>query len=257
MRNFLYVILFVFGGTSCASAALQSRMIAYTQEGTVMEGYLTYDDSLSGKSPGIVVAHEWMGLNDYAKRRADMLAQLGYVAFAADVYGKGVRPTTTDQAGQLATYYKNKRPLLQQRMQAALDVLKAQPNVDPSRLGAIGYCFGGTAVLELARSGADVKGVVSFHGGLSNPTPEDAKNIKADVLVLHGAADTSVPQEEVAGFENEMKTAGVNYTLIKYTRAKHGFTNPANNHPDSPVFYDASADKRSWEEMKKFFKRIF
>jgi dienelactone hydrolase len=187
-----------------------------------------------------------------------MLAQLGFVAFAADIYGKGIRPQTIADAGAMAGKFKADRALLRARVNAGLDVLRSQPNVDMSRLAAIGYCFGGTAVLELGRSGADVKGIVSFHGGLSSPTPQDARNIKARVLVLDGAADPFVKADEVAAFVKEMTDAKVDYRLIKYPGAMHGFTNPDNKGIDPPgALYNEAADKASWIEMQKFFKEIF
>jgi dienelactone hydrolase len=189
--------------------------------------------------------------------RADMLARLGYVAFAADIYGKGIRPKNVQEATQESSKYKNDRPLLRERVRAGLNVFKTQINVDPSRLAAIGYCFGGTAVLELARSGADVKGVVTFHGGLNTPAPQDAKNIKARLLVLHGAQDPFVPPSEVAAFEKEMKDAHVKYRLIKYPGAVHGFSNLANKGELPGALYNANADKESWQEMKKFLEHIF
>jgi len=257
MRFFLVSMIAFTSLISTAQAALKTLTIEYKQGDTPLEGYLAYDDALSGKRPGILVVHEWKGLNDYAKHRADMLAQLGYVAFAADIYGKGIRPQTIEEAGALAGKYKSDRGLLRARVNVALDVLKAAPNVDVTKLAAIGYCFGGTAVLELGRSGADIKGIVSFHGGLSSPTPQDAKNIKAKVLALHGAADPFVKADEVAAFEKEMTDAKVNYRLIKYPGAMHGFTNPDNKNVPPGALYNEAADKASWIEMQKFFKEIF
>ncbi len=253
----IFLILVSVVIMSGAWAALKTQDVEYTQDKAVLQGYLTYDDQFTGKRPGIVVAHEWMGLNDYAKMRADMLARLGYVAFAVDIYGKGVRPTTAPEAKEESSKFKNDRALLRARGVAGLDVLKSRPNVDITRLAAIGYCFGGTTVLELARSGADLKGIVTFHGGLSTPTPQDAKNIKPEVLVLHGADDPFVSEEEVKAFEQEMKTAGVRYQLIKYPGAVHGFTNPANKGELPGALYNAEADKKSWKEMQRFLKRIF
>jgi dienelactone hydrolase len=257
MKQLLLTTTIFLASMSLAQAALKTQTVEYKQGDTVLEGYLAYDDSFTGKRPGVLVVHEWKGLNDYAKKRADMLAQLGYVAFAADIYGKGVRPQTVEEAGAEAGKYKNNRPLFRQRVLAGLDQLKAQPNVDPQKLAAIGYCFGGTAVLELGRAGGDVKGIVTFHGGLSSPTPEDAKNIKAKVLVLHGADDPFVPPTEVAGFEKEMKDANVNYQLIKYPGAVHGFSNPDNKGELKGALYNKEADEKSWQEMQKFFKEIF
>ncbi|MDE2028364.1 MAG: dienelactone hydrolase family protein [Candidatus Omnitrophica bacterium] len=255
----LFASMIAFAGfTVPAWGELKTMPVEYQQDNTPLEGYLAYDDAFKGKRPGIMVVHEWKGLNDYAKRRADMLAELGYVAFAADIYGKGVRPQTIKEAAAESGKFKENRALLRQRVNVALDVLKAVPNVDTGKLAAIGYCFGGMAVLELARSGADVKGVVSFHGELSSPTPQDAKNIKAKVLVLHGADDPFVKPAEVAAFEKEMKDAHVDYKLVKYPGAMHGFTNPDNKGDNPPgALYNEAADKASWIEMQKFFKEIF
>ncbi len=257
MRYLLSSIIAITILTTPGWAALKTQTVEYKQGNTVLEGYLAYDDALSGKRPGILVVHEWKGLNAYAKRRADMLAQLGYVAFAADIYGKGIRPQTIPDAAAMSGKFKADRALLRARVNAGLDVLKSQANVDTSQLAAIGYCFGGTAVLELGRSGADVKGIVSFHGGLSSPTPQDAKNIKAKVLALHGAADPFVKADEMAAFEKEMTDARVNYRLIKYPGAMHGFTNPDNQNVPPGALYNEAADKASWIEMQKFFKEIF
>jgi len=257
MKNIMLLVLFIMACPSLARASLKTKIIEYKQGTAILEGYLAYDDSFTGKRPGVLVVHEWMGLNDYARMRADMLASLGYVAFAADIYGKGIRPQTVKDAADLSSQYKNDRLLLRKRVNAGLDALKIQTNVDPSRLAAIGYCFGGTAAMELGRSGADVKGIAIFHGGLSTPTPQDAKNIKADVLVLHGADDPFVLAQEVAAFEQEMKDDKVRYKLIKYPGAVHGFTNSSNRGEIAGALYNADADQGSWQEMKVFFSRIF
>ncbi|MBF0504857.1 MAG: dienelactone hydrolase family protein [Candidatus Omnitrophica bacterium] len=257
MRFFLVSILACIGLALPAWASLKTQTLEYKQGDAVLEGYLAYDDSFRGKRPGILVVHEWKGLNDYAKRRANMLAQLGYIAFAADIYGKGIRPQTIADAGAMAGKYKADRALLRARVIAGLQTLKAQSRVDPAQLAAIGYCFGGTAVLELARSGAGIKGIVSFHGGLSSPKPADALNIKAKVLILHGDADPFVKAEEVVSFEKEMTEARVNYQLIKYPGAMHGFSNPENKGVPPGALYNEAADQASWSEMKKFFKRLF
>jgi len=257
MRIFLALLAGWLCLSSAGWAALRSQAVSYKQGEAVLEGYLVYDDAVAGKRPGILVVHEWKGLNDYAKKRADMLARLGYVAFAADIYGKGIRPQTIAEAGAMAGKFKANRPLLRARVNAGLDVLRSQPNVNTSQLAAIGYCFGGTAVLELGRSGVDVKGIVSFHGGLSSPTPQDAGNIKGKVLALHGAADPFVNADEVASFEKEMKEAKVNYRLVKYPGAMHGFTNPDNKGVPPGALYNEAADKASWIEMQEFFKEIF
>ena len=230
----------------------------YRQGNTRLVGYLAFPKDVTGPLPGILVVHEWMGLNDYAKHRADQLAELGYIAFAADIYGDGKIAANREEAGKLAGSYKNDRPLLRARVAAGLATLKAQPGVAGDKIAAIGYCFGGTAVLELARSGADIAGVVSFHGGLDTPTPQDAKNIRAKVLALHGADDPYVPADQVAAFENEMRQAGVDWQLIVYGGAVHGFTNPANGTDNSKgAAYNALADARSWVAMQRFFNELF
>ncbi|MGO9478235.1 MAG: dienelactone hydrolase family protein [Limisphaerales bacterium] len=239
-------------------AAIQTKTVEYKQGDTILEGFVAYDDAIKGPRPGILVVHQWLGLTDYEKHRAEMLAQLGYVAFCADIYGKGVRPQNTQEAGAQAGKYKSDRQLLRARVNAGLEALRQQPLVDPKRIAAIGYCFGGTTVIELARSGADVAGVVSFHGGLDSPTPADGKNIKCKVLVCHGADDPFEKPEDLAAFENEMRDAKVDWELIKYGGAVHSFTQPmAGNDNSKGAAYNEKADKRSWEAMKQFLAEIF
>ncbi|NJD55266.1 MAG: dienelactone hydrolase family protein [Nitrospirae bacterium] len=254
----LFAVSIIITLASAGEAKLISTSVEYRDGDAVMEGYLVYDDAKQGKRPGVLVVHEWMGLNAYAKRRADQLAELGYIAFAADIYGKGIRPKDTTEAGQFAGKYKSDRKLLRSRANAALNALRNNELTDQKRTAAIGYCFGGTTVLELARSGADLSGVVSFHGGLDSPTPGDAKNIKAKVLALHGANDPFVKPQEVAAFQDEMRNAGVDWYFISYGNAVHSFTNPdSGNDPTKGVAYNERADARSWKAMKSFFKEIF
>lgn len=256
--RYLLSFVFVLALTFPARAAIHTETIEYKHNDAVLEGYLAYDDSTQSKRPGILVVHEWKGLGSYAKKRTEQLAALGYVAFAVDMYGKGIRPTTNEEAAKQAGIYKSDRPLMRARVLAGLDVLKKQSLVDSSNLAAIGYCFGGTTVLELARSGADVKGVVSFHGGLSTPTPDDAKNIKARVLALHGADDPFVPPPEVQAFKDEMTKGKVQWKLIPYPGAVHSFTNPdSGNDPSKGMAYNANADQKSWAEMKAFLSELF
>lgn len=241
-----------------AGATVKTALVEYKQGDQVLEGFLAWDDAVAGLRPGVLVVHEWKGLGAYARSRAEQLAQLGYVAFAADIYGKGIRPTTNDEAAKEAGKYYADRALLRARVNAGLEQLRKSAHVDTSRLAAIGYCFGGSTVLELARSGAAVRGIVSFHGGLMSPTPEDARNIKARVLACHGGADPYVGPEEVAGFQREMTDAGVDWQLNVYGGAVHSFTNPeAGDDPVRGAAYNANADHRSWEAMKQFFAEIF
>ena len=241
-----------------AKAEVKTEIVEYKQGETVLEGWLAYDSSLRGKRPGVLIAHQWKGLGDYEKKRAEMLARLGYTAFAVDIYGKGVRAKDAKEAAGLANKFKSDRGLLRARVNAGLEVLVKNPQVDPKRVAAIGYCFGGTTVLELARSGAPVAGVVSFHGGLNTPSPEDARRIQGKVLALHGAEDPFVPPAEVAAFQEEMRKAGVDWQFVAYGGAVHGFTDwGAGSDPSKGMAYNEKADHRSWAAMKDFFAEIF
>jgi len=238
-------------------AAIHTETVEYKQGDTTLEGFLAYDDSVSGKRPGVLVVHQWLGLTDYEKRRATMLAQLGYVAFCADIYGKGVHPKDVSEAGAQAGKYKGDRALLRARVNAGLDELKKNELVDTSRVAAIGYCFGGTTVIELARGGADLNGVVSFHGGLDSPTPADGKNIKCKVLALAGADDPFQKPEDLTAFENEMRDNKVDWQITFYGGAVHAFTQPDPGFVNAGAKYNEKADKRSWQAMKQFFAEIF
>jgi dienelactone hydrolase len=259
MKNIiLFALLFIALLASRLMSQIHSEIIEYNDGETVLEGYISYDESLTGTRPAVLVVHEWTGLNDYSKMRADMLAKLGYFAFAVDIYGKGIRPDNPQDAGKQASIYKSDRKLMRSRITAALEELKKQKLADVNNIAAIGYCFGGTVALELARSGADIKGVVSFHGGLDNVKMAGATNIKARILVCHGAADPYVPEEQVKAFEEEMNNAGANYKIISYEGAVHSFTNPkSGSDPSKGAAYNEAADKKSWEDMKDFFKEIF
>jgi dienelactone hydrolase len=257
MRTMAMILAVLAAGTS-VRAAIHTETVEYRQGETVLEGYLAYDDELAGKRPGVLVVHEWTGLGSYVKSRVESLAKLGYVAFGADIYGQGVRPASGPDAAAVAGRFKSDRALLRSRVLAGLEELRGNPRVDPARLAAIGYCFGGTAVLELARSGADLAGVVSFHGGLDTPTPQDAKNIKCKVLALTGGDDPHVPPAQVQAFEDEMRQGGVDWQVVAYGGAVHSFTNPeAGDDPSKGVAYNARADKRSWAAMRQFFDEIF
>ena len=204
-----WLLMLTLGAPLLSQAAIETKAVEYQQGDVRLVGYLASPKDAQQLRHGVLVVHEWMGLNDYAKRRAEQLAELGYVALAADIYGDGKVAADRKEAGALAGIYKQDWALFRARVAAGLAALKAQPGVAADKIVAIGYCFGGTAVLELARSGAEVAGVVSFHGGLDSATPQDAKNIRAKVLVLHGADDPYVPAEQVAAFEDEMRKGGV------------------------------------------------
>lgn len=247
--------------TTPAMAKIVTKTVEYTHEGVTFRGYLAYDDSIQGRRPGVLVCPEWWGLNEYAKRRAVMVAELGYVAFVMDPYGEGKTVTAREDAQKLAGMLyapdekTGRRELMRGRATAALRTLKAQPQTDPTRLASIGYCMGGTVSLELARAGAEgenLRAVVSFHGGLGTPEVTDAGNIRASILVCHGAVDPFVPAAEVQGFQKEMEDAGADYTLIAYSGAVHSFTNPKATGEIPGAQYQESADKRSWQHMRLF-----
>lgn len=243
---------------TAVEAETVGRTVTYRQDGTVMRGFLAYDDSLKSKRPGVLVVHEWWGLNDFARERALKLAGLGYVALAADMYGGGATTRDRVEAGRLAGALLGNPDLLRARAQAALKVLAADPRVDPKRLAAIGFCFGGATVLELAYSGAALAGVVSFHGGLPRPRPDDLTRIKAAVLVLHGADDPHVPPADLAAFEQAMRQAGADWQMVLFGGAVHSFTNPAaGDHKASGAAYDPRAARRSWRCLQEFFREIW
>ena len=251
------ITLLVLSAASVGWGSIKTETVEYKQGSTVLEGFLAYDDSIKAPQPGVVIVHEWMGLNDYAKRRAKELAGLGYVALAADIYGKGIRAKDQKEASELATKYKTDRKLLRDRAKAAYDYLAKNPKVNNKKMLAMGYCFGGTTVLEMARSGLPLIGIVSFHGGLDSQNPSEAKNIKAKVLALHGAMDPYVPADQVAAFQKEMNDAKVDYQFVAYSGTVHGFTNPDNG-PDTSkgAAYNEIADKRSFVAMKNFFEEV-
>ncbi|RYG49434.1 dienelactone hydrolase family protein [bacterium] len=234
--------------TGMAMAEMKTEKVEYRDGDTVLEGYYAYDDAAykGEKRPAILIVHDWNGLDGYEERRARELAALGYAAFAVDIYGKGVRPTNNAESGAQAGKYRADIDLFRSRLNAGLEALKARPGVDPARIGAIGYCFGGGGVLELLRSGAAVKAAVTFHGSLATPRPADAANIKAKILIQHASQDPSVPLTQLGDFIKEMGDAKVDYRMIMYNLAVHPFTVPGPQ-------YNEVADKRSWAAMKEFF----
>ncbi len=254
----LPAVVFSFVVGSLASAAIKTEVVEYRDGETVLEGFVVYDDAQTGPRPGVLVIHDWTGLQDYSKRRATMLAELGYVAFAADIYGKGVRPTDPAECAKEAGKYKGDLPLLRKRVTLGYDQLLKRKEVDAQKTAAIGYCFGGTTVMELARSGSPVTGVVSFHGNLGTSMPAAEGAVKAKVLVCHGDADPYVKPAEQAAFKEEMAKAKVNYDFISYPGAVHSFTKKeAGDDKSKGNAYDEAADKKSWDDMKAFFKKIF
>lgn len=255
-RIALTALAVMMGAT--VQAKIVTQPVEYAAGSIRCEGFIAYDDSKSGQRPAVIVVHDWKGAGSFVQDKCVRLAELGYVAFAADIYGKGVRPATTEEASAEAGKYYGDRALWRSRVNAALQALLKDPHVDPARVGAMGFCFGGSTVLELARSGAPVAGVVSFHGGLETPTPADAKQIKGKVLALHGAIDPWVPDSQVAGFKKEMEEAGVDWHMISYGGAVHAFTNPAaGNDISKGAAYNANADRRSWAAMKEFWNELF
>jgi len=256
----LFSLLLVSSLLTPARAALVEKVVSYQHGNVTLEGFHVFDDTVVGKRPAILVVHQWTGLSDYEKRRSRALAELGYNVFAADVYGKGIRPQAPDAAGKEAAKYKNDRLHYRARLNASLDWLKTEEHTDATKIAAVGYCFGGTGVLELVRGGAPVLGVISFHGGLDATTGFTAKigKSKAKVLVLHGADDPMAPAEQVAAFEKEFSAAKQDWQLVLYSGAVHAFTQKeAGNDNSKGVAYNAAADRRSWEAAKVFLTELF
>jgi dienelactone hydrolase len=240
--------------------SIKEENVTYTSNGVTMDGYLAYDASKEGKRPGILVVHEWWGLNDYPKMRARKLAELGYVALAVDMYGNGKTVDNPDDAGKMATPFYQNLQMTKGRFDAALSKLKTYSQVDTNQIAAIGYCFGGGVVLNMARMGENLKGVVSFHGGLVG-AQADKNLLKAKILVCHGEADQFVKPAEVAQFKKQMDSIGADYTFKQYPNATHAFTNPAATPTGEkykiPIAYNGAADTASWNDMKQFFAKIF
>ncbi|HRF60331.1 MAG TPA: dienelactone hydrolase family protein [Fimbriimonadaceae bacterium] len=241
-----------------ASAKIVTKNVEYSEGGTSLEGFLAYDDSAQGKRPVVIVVHDWNSIDDYERSRCEMLAKLGYVAFAADIYGKSVRPKNASESAQAAGKFYGDNALLRSRLDAAIAQAKKLPHADSAKMAMIGYCFGGACALEAARMGAALLGAVSFHGSLRTTNPAKPGTVKAKVLVLHGDADPLVPKEQVEAFKKEMADAKVDLTFIGYPGAVHSFTIKGSEAAGNPaVAYNAEADTQSWEAMKRFFDAIF
>ena len=241
-----------------AFAGVRTETIEYRHDGTTFRGFLAYDDGIEGERPGVLVVHEWWGLNDYARGRAEQLAKLGYTAFALDLYGQGKTAEHPEEAQKFAGMVRENTAEWRARALAGLKVLRDQPTCDAERVAAIGYCFGGATVLQLAYAGAPVKGVVSFHGALPAPTDGEAARVNAGVLICHGAADGFVPPDAVTACVEPLERHDVDYTLMVFGGAKHGFTNPgADDRGMDGLAYDPAADRRSWAAMRAMFAELF
>lgn len=262
MRKFLLAFVFALLGPGIATAAVIGEEVSYQAGDVTLKGYLAWDDSLGiSKRPGVLVVHEWWGHNDYARKRARMLAELGYTALAVDMYGDGEKADHPDDAKKFMMAVKSNMPLATERFEAARSLLAKHGTVRSDDIAAIGYCFGGGIVLEMARRGADLKAVASFHGSLVASEPAKPGAIKAQILVSNGAADPFVKEEHKAAFKAEMEAAGASYTFLDHQGAQHSFTNPAadafGKKFNMPLAYDAKADAESWDAMKKLLKLVF
>lgn len=262
MRMLVALVLLTLG--SLSQAAIKTQEIPYrSTDGTQLIGYYAYDDALQGPRPGIVVVHEWWGLNDYAKRRARDLAALGYSALAIDMYGQGKHTEHPADAMAFMQAALKDSAAASARFNAGLELLRQQPQTDPQKLAAIGYCFGGKIVLDAARQGLPLAGVVSFHGALATATPATPGSVKAKILVEHGAQDSMVTADNVTTFKTEMDKAGADYRFVSLEGAKHGFSNPDadrlshGEHGGPDIGYNKAADERSWADMQAFFKKLF
>jgi dienelactone hydrolase len=238
-----------------AQAKVVTRTIAYDHDGQKLQGYLAYDDAKSGPRPGVLVIHEWWGLNDYTKMRTRQLAEMGYVAFAADMYGDGKTTRDPKEAQAWSSAVSSKPGMLAARSKAGLDVMRKEKVTDVEKMAAIGFCFGGTTVLQLAYAGVPLKGVVTFHGGLVVPDEQQVKKIRAPIVILHGAEDTFIKPETLDAMRKALDAAKVDWFMVTYAQAVHAFTNPdADSFKIPGIGYNEKAAKRSWDEMARFFQ---
>ncbi len=257
-RQLAVAAVLVTVAASSAAGAVKTREITYSQDGTTLKGMMAWDDAKAGKRPGVLVVHEWWGMNDHARNAARKLAEAGYVGFALDMYGNGKTTTHQHDAEAMMNAAMKDPAVIAARFNSALAQLKQDPHVDPTKIAAIGYCFGGAVVLNMARAGEDLAGVVSFHGLLAAQKPAEKGKVHAQILALAGADDPFVPPDQVEAFKKEMDAAGVKYNLVVYPGAKHAFTNPnAAQYGMPQLAYNADAAKKSWAEMEKFLKQVF
>jgi dienelactone hydrolase len=261
MRRIIFSVLVVFISLASAQAAIKGESVEYKSNGTVHQGYLVYDDASTTKRPGVLVIHEWWGHNEHARNSARKLVEAGYVALALDMYGDGKQAHHPEDAGKFSGEVRKNPQLMKSRFEAGMKLLQKQSRVDAKRVAAIGYCFGGSVVLEMARTGENLRGVASFHGSLGTGNPAKPGKVKAKVLVMNGAEDPFVPAEQIAAFKKEMEAAKVNYKFVNYPGAKHSFTNPdadANGAKFKlPLAYNAKVDQESWAELQSFLKGVF
>ncbi|MGB5178212.1 MAG: dienelactone hydrolase family protein [Gammaproteobacteria bacterium] len=260
MKAIITALVF-FAIVPLAQAAVVGKEVTYMSGDTLMKGYIARDDAITGKRPGIIVVHEWWGHNDYTRRRADMLAALGYTALAVDMYGEGKTASHPDDAGKFAGAVRSNMAVAEARFRAAMETLASQETVNPEQISAIGYCFGGGIVLAMARSGADLDLVASFHGSVATDKPVTKGQVKARLAVFNGAADPMVTAAQLEAFKSEMDAAGVDYILVSYPDALHAFTNPdADAYAEEfglPLKYDAAADADSWKRLLELLKQVY
>jgi len=259
MRTVWLIALVVLAGSEEAvRGEVKTRAVTYRHQGISFQGHFAWDDAVSGKRPGVLVVHEWWGLNDYAKQRAEQLAALGYVALACDMYGDGKTTEHPQEAAQMAGEVRKNVQTWQGRALAALEVLRGHELVDAGKLAAIGYCFGGSTALQLAYTGADLDAVVTFHGALPIPDPSQARAIKGKVLICHGALDSFIPEPTLQKVRDAFEAARVDYQMIYYGGAVHSFTVPDADHAGvKGLAYNAAADHRSWQAMRALFEEAF
>lgn len=261
MKKFLLMMSLACLSSAVAQAAVIGKEVSYTANGTTMKGYIAYDDAFKGKRPAVLVVHEWWGHNDYVRHRADMLAQQGYTALAVDMYGDGKLAAHPDDAGKFATEVSKNMPMAKARFEAGMKLLRKQKTVDAHQLAAIGYCFGGGVVLNMARAGEPLKAVVSFHGSLSTDTPVVAGQIKARIVSFTGEDDVMITADKVAAFKQEMSDAKADFRVVTYPSVQHSFTNPDADELGKkfnlPLAYNADADKDSWQQATVFLKDVF
>jgi len=261
MKKWIITVALSFGILSVSQAGIKEGPVEYRAGGTVLKGYLVYNDAVKQPRPGILVVHEWWGHNEHTRNSARKLAEAGYVALAVDMYGDGKQADHPNEAGKFSGEIRKNLSLMKSRFEAGMQFLKKQSTVDSKKLVAIGYCFGGSVVLEMARSGEDLRGVASFHGGLNTEHPARPGKTRAKVLVMNGAADPFVPAGQIDAFKKEMDNAKVDYKFVNYPGAKHAFTNPGADALGTkfnlPLAYNAVADRESWNELQSFLKRVF